>query len=60
MWKYGVINCPLIELERKMNQRQHLQESERDRFKVRPMGLATYEENGQTKCILAYGWKKRK
>lgn len=60
MWKYKVIDCLLENLERSMNTPEHLQETEENRFKVKPMGLVTYKQNGKTRCILTYGWKRRK
>ncbi len=58
-WEYEVIDCLLTDLKKQMNLKKHLKETKKDRFKVKPMGLATYEEDGQTKCVLAYGWKRR-
>ena len=59
MWKYEVIDCRLKNLRRSMNAKKHLKETEKNRFKVKPMGLVTYERDGETRCVLAYGWKKR-
>ena len=57
MWRYGTIDCLLKNLKRCM--RTNLTETDENRFKVKPMGLVTYEQDGKTRCVLAYAWKRR-
>lgn len=59
-WKYEVIDCLLTNLKSSMNTRKHLKETKKSRFKIKPMGLVTYEDKGKLRCVLAYGWKERK
>ena len=58
MWKHGVIDCKISDLENKMQNK--LDESTENRFEVRPIGFDTYEQDGEIKCVLAYAWRWRR
>ena len=57
MWKYYVIDCKLENLSKRI--KEDLTETQKNKFKIKPMGFNTYEWKGSIRCVLAYARKKR-